>query len=556
MKKLIFVSIMMLMFFSGLYAQTPASGYTANLSLKKYPSNATGIADSLNWNWDRVDQFWRRNYDSLLAHRSELNILGAQWQTLGSNIFYNTGNVGIGTNTPLAKLHVYYGTSGAPTATYSHTIIENSNYTGLQFKSPNTVGNRIYYSDPENANAGIFEYYHPSDIFLWSIQGTERMRLSATGLGIGVSPSYKLDVLGDINFTGTLRKSGTPFKEGLWSLNGSDVYYNGGNVGIGTSTPNYKLDINGKIGIDGQQTVYNADAEDGITGTIYIGDGGGSLTHTVDSEAYYNIAMGLSAGYLITTGYANTFIGHQAGASTTTGYSNTLIGYQVGINNISGLYNSFLGYQTGLNNTIGYANTFIGYQAGYSNIDGAINSFFGYQAGFSSTATNGNSFFGHQTGYNTTGGSNSFFGNTTGFSNTTGIANSFFGYETGYTNTIGLGNTFIGYRAGNGITTGNNNTIIGANVTGLSASLSNNVIIADGTGNQRIRILSNGDVGIGTATPSEKLTVEWAAGVDAGFFRGVTDPDITGIFTRNPNGVLYYVWVAAGGNLTTSTTKP
>ncbi len=37
-----------------------------------------------------------------------------------------------------------------------------------------------------------------------------------------------------------------------WNTNGSDIYYNEGNTGIGTSTPGYKLDVNGDINFTGQ----------------------------------------------------------------------------------------------------------------------------------------------------------------------------------------------------------------------------------------------------------------------------------------------------------------
>jgi hypothetical protein len=71
-------------------------------------------------------------------------------------------------------------------------------------------------------------------------------------VGIGdTTPSYDLDVAGDINLTGTLYQNGSPFQTGYWEQSGSNIYYNSGNVGIGTSTPGEKLHVSaGNINLD------------------------------------------------------------------------------------------------------------------------------------------------------------------------------------------------------------------------------------------------------------------------------------------------------------------
>lgn len=55
------------------------------------------------------------------------------------------------------------------------------------------------------------------------------------GLGTNV-PGYKLDVLGDVNYSGTLYRNGVIFREGVWNKAGNNINYTSGRVGIGNSS--------------------------------------------------------------------------------------------------------------------------------------------------------------------------------------------------------------------------------------------------------------------------------------------------------------------------------
>lgn len=214
-----------------------------------------------------------------------------------------------------------------------------------------------------------------------------------------------------------------------WTVNNSNLYNNGGFIGLGTNTPQQKLDIRGQVNI------------------------------SLDSAYMINNKSILNAR----------------------GSNNLNIGYQAGMNTSIGFHNVHAGYNSGMSNTIGSQNTFIGSETGVSNIDGMMNSFLGRRAGFQNTAGNENTFIGCYAGQNnSTGNHNSFFGVTTGNSNTTGEENTFLGAHAGYYNSTGNNNTFIGNFAGQFNSTGSNNVFIGFNAEGSSSNLTNAIVIGAG----------------------------------------------------------------------------
>ncbi len=204
------------------------------------------------------------------------------WTQDGTLLYYNDGNVGIGTATPAVPLDVV----GA--AQVSGTMQVG----GLQMASGASNG---YVLTSDGSGNATWQAAAGADGD-WTVNGNDVYSAVSGNVGIGTStPGNKLHVQGDARITGALQLDdgasngyvlssdasgnaswadvdGLVTNDADWEINGNNMYSTpSGNVGIGTSTPAAKLDVNGsalfvdsvyvggrpgKIRIQGEQGYY------------------------------------------------------------------------------------------------------------------------------------------------------------------------------------------------------------------------------------------------------------------------------------------------------------
>ncbi|MEL6561949.1 MAG: hypothetical protein AAFQ94_27425 [Bacteroidota bacterium] len=110
----------------------------------------------------------------------------------------------------------------------------------------------------------------------------------------------------------------------------------------------------------------------------------GWLAGRFNTEGSGNVYVGPRAAQSATNASFNTFIGNNAGAAITTGPSNTMVGALAGREQTTATENTYLGYFAARNATSGSKNTAIGSYAGM-NANGERNVFIGYEAGHDSS---------------------------------------------------------------------------------------------------------------------------------------------------------------------------
>ena len=169
--------------------------------------------------------------------------LGSRWSLHGNgtDIFYNTGNVIVGADESSTRLHVE--TNSGPVAFFKSNLYGGT-YAGY-------IGNMQTFSLEEFGlytipNYRLAAFDQTSGLYLYGGFGDADVGIAIDSLsnnvGIGTTtPGYKLDVAGDINFAGDLFQNGVLFSGGgssLWTENGVNIFNNNtGNIGIGITSP-------------------------------------------------------------------------------------------------------------------------------------------------------------------------------------------------------------------------------------------------------------------------------------------------------------------------------
>lgn len=251
---------------------TPLSDFTGILSIVK---GGTGLSTTPTYG-----QLLMGNTDgsySLVATSSlglSAGVVSSQWSTLGANVYFTTGNVGIGTTSPFAKLSIHANNGETNTSLFtiaSSTI--NSTSTLLTVANTGNVG--IGTASPGNTldvNGGITILN--TQRVLFGVSASTGYLNIGTGGGYGFytgSTDFFVRQWDGANYQNRLAISGSTGNVGvatttpwaLFSVNstasigtapqffvGSStsphlIVTNTGNIGVGTLSPSAKIHVNG-----------------------------------------------------------------------------------------------------------------------------------------------------------------------------------------------------------------------------------------------------------------------------------------------------------------------
>lgn len=206
-----------------------------------------------------------------------------------------SGSVGIGTTAPGFKLDVNGNVGFRGGATYFKQSSGLAGNEGAAIGIGATVNNEATFA-LSVYRAGVYT----NRILVNQFGHLILQPNNDLNVGIGVaSPGYKFDVSGQINASTGLCIAGdckTAWSQvggaSQWSLNGTSLYYNGGHVGVGTTTPVFDGNAGAKY--------LTVAAGTNTAGSIGAGGGTANTGTAVGQFAFVNTALGTTEKRLAT----------------------------------------------------------------------------------------------------------------------------------------------------------------------------------------------------------------------------------------------------------------
>jgi hypothetical protein len=198
--------------YSNLYNIPDLSVYITTTSLNTTSNN-------LYSNLSNID-FRSSNSNLIYSSNSIFGIIANnyQWTTTGNNISLNvSGNAGIGSTIPSEKIDINGNTntnelflkkSNISNIFITSNVFENRSNNSYSFLSNldfNSSNNCISYTNIRTANLGSGG---TNSSLYWLPSGTNIFTMSNVGIGT-TNPQSKLDIIGDINFSGSLKMNNT-----------------------------------------------------------------------------------------------------------------------------------------------------------------------------------------------------------------------------------------------------------------------------------------------------------------------------------------------------------
>ncbi len=437
----------------------------------------------------------------------------------------NDGNVGIGTNNPLAKLDI----AGINEYNYVRLLTPYGDFTNGLSIALNDNG--------EGDGFGLIDMnMNPEEGFNIT-KNNGQGEFSQFGLGseisfttqdsnTGLSASAYLST-GGFSVTGTTSVTTLNITSGITYV-GSDKYMTmqGGTVSDADNLigNNFFVGIGAGEGVipfddsilcldlcdfgGTENVMIGKNAGSGATNVIrsnFFGTGAGqgaisagnsnffgNNAGAIATNASYSNFFGSGAGQNATNAGSSNFFGVSAGSGATNAGNSNFFGGSAGQNATNAISSNFFGQNAGLSASGANNSNFLGASAGNSATNASNSNFFGVSAGSGATNANSSTFFGLNAGLSASGASNSnFFGLNAGLSASVASNSNFFGNNAGSGAISASGSNFFGINAGAGAHTAGSSNFIGGGAGQNATNASNSNFFGGSAGQNATNAISS-----------------------------------------------------------------